>query len=98
MPDESPDCPFDQAKKILQEQILQNYPNPERRGCPGDAVLKRLASGGLPPENDPVWQHVTHCSPCYGEFLQVQKGIQSRKRERAAGNSAEDSCRRRPRQ
>lgn len=20
-------------------------------------------------EDDPTWHHVTHCSPCYGEYL-----------------------------
>jgi len=69
MPDESAEQSFNRAKEILQEAILRDYPNPERRGCPGSEVLKRIASHDLPQSKDPAWEHVTHCSPCYGEFL-----------------------------
>ena len=57
-----------QLKSILQNNILRNYPNPERRGCPGSAVLILIAKKKRPFE-DPRWQHVTQCSPCYEEFL-----------------------------
>jgi hypothetical protein len=62
---------FDRLKRQLQESILNNYPNPERKGCPGDAVLRGLAARPLDDslEGDAHWQHVTHCSECYREFL-----------------------------
>src|SRR5258708_37664453 len=70
-PEESPDTRYDRLKKQLQDSILNDYPNPERRGCPGDRVLKELA--GRPLDDDlegtTQWQHVTHCSECYQEFL-----------------------------
>ncbi len=69
MPDENAEQSFNRAKEILQEAILRDYPNPERRGCPGSEVLKGLASHDLPQSSNPAWDHVTHCSPCYGEFL-----------------------------
>lgn len=69
MQEDLPEQSFNQAKEILQQAILHDYPNPERRGCPGSAVLKRLASFDLPQTTDPAWDHITHCSPCYGEFL-----------------------------
>lgn len=28
----------------IQRAILRNYPNRERRGCPGDAVLRNLGA------------------------------------------------------
>ena len=69
MPDENAEQSFNRAKEILQEAILRDYPNPERRGCPGSEALKGLASHDLPQSSNPAWDHVTHCSPCYGEFL-----------------------------
>lgn len=70
-PSESFDAQFDRVKRQLQDAILTDYPNPERRGCPGDAVLTELARGPLDEdlENNPHWHHVTHCSECYREFL-----------------------------
>src|SRR3954464_5471740 len=70
-PDESPEIRYERIKKQLQDAILRDYPNPERRGCPGDNVLKGLAGRPLDDdrEGDPQWQHVTHCSECYREYL-----------------------------
>ncbi len=70
-PEESPEAKFDRLKKQLQDSILRDYPNPERKGCPGDLVLKELAERPLDQavEDDPHWHHVTHCSECYREFL-----------------------------
>ncbi len=70
-PEESPEAKFDRLKKQLQDSILRDYPNPERKGCPGDDVLKELAERPLDQavEDDPHWHHVTHCSECYREFL-----------------------------
>lgn len=72
MQEESPNQAFNRAKEILQQAILRDYPNPERKGCPGQSVLKQLASFSLPPANEPDWHHVTHCSPCYAEFLEYR--------------------------
>ena len=69
MQEDSAEQSYTQAKEILQQAILRDYPNPERRGCPGFNVLRRLASFDLPQTSDPAWEHVIHCSPCYAEFL-----------------------------
>lgn len=61
-PEESPEAKYDRLKQQLQDLILKDYPNPERKGCPGDAALKELADHPLdqPFENGPHWHHVTH--------------------------------------
>lgn len=73
-PEESPQFKYERLQRRLQEEILNKYPNPERKGCPGQTVLKSLAARPLdePIEIDPNWQHVTHCSECYREFLHFQ--------------------------
>jgi hypothetical protein len=85
--EESPAERFDRVKRQIQDSILRDYPNPERRGCPGEAVLRRFAATPLDEsisEDDPNWQHVTHCAECYREFL----GFTNAYRERAKARRA----------
>src|ERR1035441_10026850 len=83
---ESPDSQFDRIKRQLQDSILHEYPNPERKGCPGDPVLKELAARPLDDslEQDPRWHHITHCSECYREFLGFRAELQRRPEARWA--------------
>jgi hypothetical protein len=78
-PEESPEAKFDRLKKQLQDSILRDYPNPERKGCPGDAVLRELAVRplGRAVEDDPHWHHITHCSECYRDFLAFNSAFRS---------------------
>ena len=68
-------------KRLLQEAILRNYPNPDRIGCPDQQVLRTVAARRLPYE-DSEWQHNTHCSPCYQDFLQDRAAVLDSKRNR----------------
>jgi hypothetical protein len=81
-PEESPETKFDRLKKQIQDSILRDYPNPERKGCPNDLVLKDLAERPLDQsvESDPHWYHVTHCSECYREFLKYNSSFRQRVR------------------
>ena len=83
-PEESPESKFDRLKKQLQDSILRDYPNPERKGCPGGAVLRELAERPLDRavEDDPHWQHITHCSECYGEFLAFNNAFRQQAKAR----------------
>jgi hypothetical protein len=78
--EESPEARFDRLKKQLQDSILRDYPNPERKGCPGGAILEELAERPLDQavETDPHWHHITHCSECYREFLAYNNAFRSR--------------------
>jgi hypothetical protein len=84
--EESPEARFDRLKRQLQDSILRDYPNPERKGCPGDAVLRRLAEKPLdqPVDGDPNWEHVTHCAECYREFLAFNTAHRERAKARQA--------------
>ena len=83
---ESPDAQFDRLKSQLQNSILSDYPNPERKGCPGEAVLKELAARPLDDSLDgnPHWHHVTHCSECYREFLGLRGELRRKAKARLA--------------
>ena len=84
MSDESPRAHFDRLKRQLQDTILREYPNPERRGCPGTPILQELANRPLEDtlESDSNWQHVTHCSECYREFLDIRAAMKRRQKTR----------------
>jgi hypothetical protein len=60
--------------------LLKEFPNPNRAGCPGSDVLKRIASHEMPLTEAEKWlDHLTSCSPCYGDFSQFQAAYQSRR-------------------
>ena len=69
-----PDPTPEEVKHVLQQAILRNYPNPDRKGCPGSPALKRAAVQQRLFE-DPDWEHTSHCSPCYREFLDYRHGV-----------------------
>ena len=83
-PDESPKAKYERVQRRLQQEILTKYPNPERKGCPGTIALQSLAARPLTEtaEGDPVWEHVTHCSECYREFLEFQTALSRKRRLR----------------
>jgi hypothetical protein len=86
MPDESPRTRFERLQKQLQDSILRNFPNPERLGCPGRSSLQELARRPMDEdiEGDANWQHVTHCSECYREFLDIRAGMKRKRRTKRA--------------
>ena len=55
--------------------LLKEFPNPDRAGCPGSDVLKRIASHEMPLVEAEKWlDHLTSCSPCYRDFSELQAG------------------------
>jgi hypothetical protein len=79
---ESPEQKWNRVQKKIQNAILTSYPNPNREGCPGTAgvleLAKRAAEMGTL-EGDEDWEHVTHCSPCYQEYLDARDQIRRSK-------------------
>jgi hypothetical protein len=59
---------LEKIKNVLQRSVLTDYPNPERKGCLALSEITRIAEQRLPHEHT-QWQHISHCSPCYREFL-----------------------------
>jgi hypothetical protein len=60
--------------------LLKEFPNPDRAGCPGSDVLRKIASHEMPlPEAEKWLDHLTSCSPCYSDFSQFQAAYQRRR-------------------
>lgn len=52
---------------LLNDFLLEAFPNPERKGCPNDETIKALAEDRLEPGN-PAGLHIGSCSECYAEY------------------------------
>src|SRR3954453_2892529 len=71
--------------ELLEQAALHDYPNPERKGCPGSEFLQRLATDRASIDlDDPRLNHIARCSPCYREFLSYRKSAQTRSLTRRA--------------
>jgi hypothetical protein len=59
---------------LLSRGLSQDFPNPQRVGCPDSAMLKGIALHKVPlAEADPWLDHFSSCSPCFQEFTQFRK-------------------------
>lgn len=74
-------------EKILLEtgrQIFSTeFPNPERKGCPGARVVKNLVyrTESLELRERERWlDHISFCSPCFIEFSTLSNNFHKRKR------------------
>jgi hypothetical protein len=59
---------------LLARGLSREFPNPQRVGCPGPAVLRSIALHKLPlSEADPWLDHLSSCSPCFQEFSEIRR-------------------------
>jgi len=76
---------FSQEEKrvldLLARGLSREFPNPQRVGCPGPAILKSIALHKLPlSEAEPWLDHLSSCSPCFREFSEIRKEASQPKR------------------
>jgi hypothetical protein len=67
---------------ILRQGLATEFPNPDRIGCPGNALLKGIAQEKVSLiEAEPWLDHLGSCSPCFQEFKEFrrQSAIQRRR-------------------
>jgi hypothetical protein len=66
---------------LLGRGLSQEFPNPQRVGCPDSAVLKGIALHKVPLAEADRWlDHFSSCSPCFQEFTQFRKQAVGRRR------------------
>ena len=59
---------------LLSRGLSQDFPNPQRVGCPDSAMLKGIALHKVPLAEADRWlDHFSSCSPCFQEFTQFRK-------------------------
>ena len=69
---QSPDATGFKAENEIDFVLGNANPNPERLGCPPRDVLTALARRERPIE-DPAYDHLIKCSPCYREVRAIQQ-------------------------
>ena len=62
-------------RELMKDFLRETFPNPERVGCPEEDVLQALAGDRISP-NDPALLHVSSCSECYAEYLNLRQDVQ----------------------
>ena len=63
--------------KALREIVLTQYPNPERKDCPGTSVLRAIATKRIN-MFDAAHEHVGSCSPCFKELTEIRRRLRRR--------------------
>src|SRR5713226_8692923 len=62
---------------VLGRGLRKEFPNPERIGCPGAEVLKKIAYRKMPLSEAEAWlDHLGSCSPCYNDFSRFREASQ----------------------
>jgi len=65
----------------LRQGLATEFPNPERIGCPGNALVKGIAQGKVPLiEAEPWLDHLGSCSPCFREFKEFRRQAATQRR------------------
>jgi hypothetical protein len=69
------------AKDPIDKIRRTAFPNPERLGCPDPAIFDLLRHREIS-FDDPVWEHIDHCSPCYCQFSEIRESLFTQDRTR----------------
>jgi hypothetical protein len=64
---------------VYNRVLHADYPNPERIGCPGSDVLRRLATSPETFACQSTLQHLGRCAPCVDELREFRLKIRAGK-------------------
>src|ERR1700737_2755580 len=76
MAERTSDDQFRVLQRELRASIRRNHPNPNRIGCVGTEKLSGIARDELA-TNDPAYEHVMQCSPCYEELMTLTEQVEA---------------------
>jgi hypothetical protein len=71
----------------MESVILTQFPNPERKDCPGTAVLRTIAKKRISMQ-DPALDHTGRCSPCFAELTEIRRAIRKQNVMWTTGSAA----------
>jgi hypothetical protein len=63
--------------QALASVVLTQFPNPQRKDCPGTSVLRSIAKKKISMD-DAAHEHVGSCSPCFSELTEMREAIHRR--------------------
>src|ERR1700723_1302932 len=66
---------------LLGKGLSQDFPNPQRVGCPDSPIFRGIADHKVPLSEADRWlNHFNSCSPCFQEFTRFRKQAVERRR------------------
>lgn len=73
-------------RNLAKELFLNDYPNPDRKGCPDSRTIRAIAFGQIRSEEAEPWRvHAATCSPCTREYVSFRKEAAHARRVRTLG-------------
>jgi len=69
-------APMDNEKELIDtfdRVVHQDFPNPQRVGCPGREALVELAQHPTNTELPKLMLHVRQCAPCFDELKELRQ-------------------------
>jgi hypothetical protein len=73
----------------LQEQVLERYPNPERKGCIEHSTLETWVYSPQKLDlSDPKFLHVLKCAECTRELIELRKRRDAERRAQTGNGAA----------
>src|SRR5688572_25939430 len=64
--------------RAFESVVLAQFPNPERKDCPGTGTLRAIANKRIS-MRDPALAHVGQCSPCLSELRDLRLAVHKHK-------------------
>jgi hypothetical protein len=59
--------------EAFERVIREDFPNPQRIGCPGGDTLLRLARGSGQAQQADLLAHIRQCAPCFDELKELRR-------------------------
>jgi len=59
--------------EAFEKVIHEDFPNPQRIGCPGGEVLLRFAEGSGHVQQTLFLDHIRQCAPCFDELKELRR-------------------------
>jgi hypothetical protein len=64
----------EKLRKLAKDVFLNEFPNPDRKGCPDSQTIRAIAFGRVTGEEAQKWHvHAATCSPCTREYVSFRK-------------------------
>jgi len=63
--------------RAFESVVLAQFPNPERKDCPGTGTLRAIANKRIS-MRDPALAHVGQCSPCLAELTDMRQATRQK--------------------
>jgi hypothetical protein len=73
--------------QALASVVLTQFPNPQRKDCPGTSILRTIATKKIP-MSDSAHDHVGSCSPCFSELTEIREALHRRSLIWATGTAS----------